>query len=1020
MIRNSGFYLFRRPTNSIDTLQQFHQTLTTQSIGESLRSWYSCPARQEAIFVASPGLYDRLMRWQTGEPISESDKLRATLYKYLIRMSTRSTPFGLFAGCTVGRINDRTNLQPSPDSPALLHTRLDMECQIALKDWLINQPIIRQQLSVYPNSSLYPVSNTYRYIEQQRSGPQRQHFISAIETNDYLSQLLEQARSGATLAVLQQSLISMGIDPDDAQSYLEQLLDNQLLVFDIEPTLTGPDYLYTLTETIASLTETEALTGQLRVLRQLLEQKHDRPAAYQQIRAWLEQHGYPATNATTVQVDTFFPDSHNQLSEQVIQQLEKAITKLAVLSKPIVCPDLDAFKHRFYHRYEDEEVALALALDHETGVGYGHLSALGVGYAPMIDDLALTTPAVNSLSGSASLWQSFVLDKFTQTLQSRQPELLITDSDLDQLSRCQVTPPTAHSFYLFGNLLANSDKAVDEGNFQFNMLACEGPSSVNLLSRFCSGDATLQGLVQHCLKAEEQHHPDVIFAEIVHCPDSRAGNIMSRPRLYAYEIPYLGKSSLPPDQQIPIQDLFVSIRNNQVILRSRRLNKRVIPRLSNAHNYHDGLPVYRFLCDLQHQDAHMHIRWDWSILHQQAYLPRVRYKQIILSRATWLLHRADFKQLSVTAIAEKLVALRLPQQFFIASAESELFIDSRVPDSLHLLIQALRKQETTRLVECLVLPATHTDIPAPARFLHELIIPLCNTGVPRIPGLPPRSVTMPQRRFSIGSEWLYLKLYVGEKSADTVLVHGLYPVIQQLLEKRIVSQFFYLRYNDPDPHLRLRFRGNPHMEFYSHVIRAIEQILHDYVQSGIVHKIQVDTYQRELERYGVDQIDRCESLFCADSMATLHFLARAGDACDEQIRFIISISKIDQLLTEANLCLSERHALTRHLKDKFFQEFNGDSALRKQLNEKYRQYQPDMQQVLRQRNDSPEGYQATEAYLLATAIPDRTVLFSILSSLIHMSVNRLFPYKQRAYELIIYHCLTKYYDTMLATSRLTA
>ncbi|QKZ11296.1 lantibiotic dehydratase [Spirosoma sp. KUDC1026] len=1019
MIRNAGFYLFRRPTNSIDALQQFHQTLTTQSIDEALRSWYSCPAAQEALYVASPSLYDRFLRWQAGESVSEAEKLQTTLYKYLIRMSTRCTPFGLFAGCTTGRINGSTNLQPRPSAPVSLHTRLDIECQIALKDWLINQPIVRQQLLVYPNSSLYPVSNTYRYIEQQRSGQQRHHFISAIETNDYLVQLLERAASGVTLTALQQSLIDMGVAPDHAQTYLEQLIENQLLVFEIEPTLTGPDYLHLLIGKIASLAGTDLLTSQLQVLRQFLDQQDNRLAAYQQIRGWLQQRGYAATNATTVQVDTFFPDAQHQLSNRVVQQLEKTIEKLAVLSKPIVCPDLDTFKHRFYHRYEDEEVSLALALDHEAGVGYGHQSALGVGYAPMIDDLALTTPATSSQAASDSWWQSFLLDKFTQTLRNQQSELLLTDVDIDQLSRHQTTPPTAHSFYAYGNLLASSDEAIDQGNFQFNMLACEGPSSVNLLSRFCSGDARLQELVQTCLKAEEQHHPDVIFAEIVHCPDSRAGNIMSRPGLYAYEIPYLGKSSLPADQQIPIQDLVVSIRNSQVILRSRRLNKRVIPRLSNAHNYHDGLPVYRFLCDLQHQDAHLHIRWDWSLLHQQAYLPRVRYRQVILSRATWLLQRVDFKHLSVVDTAEKMRALGIPQHVFIASADSELFIDSHVPASLQLLVQVLRKQETTRLIECLVPPVTHADNPVPPRFLHEIIIPLCNPDAPRIPGLPPQPVTMPQRRFSIGSEWLYLKLYVGEKSADTVLINGLYPVIQQLLEKRIISQFFFLRYNDPDPHLRLRFRGNPHMEFYSHVIRAIEQILHRYVQGGIVHKIQVDTYQRELERYGVDQIDRCEALFCTDSLATLHFLDRTGDACDEQIRFMFAISKIDHLLIEANLCLSERHALLQILKDRFFLEFNGDSALRKQLNEKYRQYQPDMKQVLGQRNGSSGSDQTTELYLLATELSDRNVLFSILSSLIHMAVNRLFPYKQRAYELIIYHCLTKYYDSTLATSRLT-
>ena len=76
---------------------------------------------------------------------------------------------------------------------------------------------------------------------------------------------------------------------------------------------------------------------------------------------------------------------------------------------------------------------------------------------------------------------------------------------------------------------------------------------------------------------------------------------------------------------------------------------------------------------------------------------------------------------------------------------------------------------------------------------------------------------------------------------------------------------------------RLRFRGNPHVEFYHYVIRAIERALHAHIQAGEVHKIQTDTYQRELERYGMHRIDLCEALFHQDSLSTLQFLAQTGE-----------------------------------------------------------------------------------------------------------------------------------------------
>lgn len=45
-------------------------------------------------------------------------------------------------------------------------------------------------------------------------------------------------------------------------------------------------------------------------------------------------------------------------------------------------------------------------------------------------------------------------------------------------------------------------------------------------------------------------------------------------------------------------------------------------------------------------------------------------------------------------------------------------------------------------------------------------------------------------------------------------------------------------------------------------------------------------------------------------------------------------------------------------------------------------------------------------------------LHSMLSSLIHMVVNRLFPSKQRAYELVLYYCLAKHYDSVWARQKL--
>src|SRR6185295_7783108 len=93
---------------------------------------------------------------------------------------------------------------------------------------------------------------------------------------------------------------------------------------------------------------------------------------------------------------------------------------------------------------------------------------------------------------------------------------------------------------------------------------------------------------------------EAVFAEIVHLPEGRIGNIAARPVLRAYEIPYLGCSGAALDRQIPVTDLRVAVRGGRVRLRSERLGREVIPRLTCAHNFsRRSLGLYRFLCALQ-------------------------------------------------------------------------------------------------------------------------------------------------------------------------------------------------------------------------------------------------------------------------------------------------------------------------------------------------------------------------------------------------------------------------------------
>src|SRR5207248_9086836 len=80
---------------------------------------------------------------------------------------------------------------------------------------------------------------------------------------------------------------------------------------------------------------------------------------------------------------------------------------------------------------------------------------------------------------------------------------------------------------------------------------------------------------------------------------------------------------------------------------------------------------------------------------------------------------------------------------------------------------------------------------------------------------------------------------------------------------------FFRRYADPDPHLPLRFHGEPG------TLRGdLLPALHDWATArcdeGLASRLALDGYQPELERYGGPAaMEAAERVFAADSAAVL-------------------------------------------------------------------------------------------------------------------------------------------------------
>lgn len=136
--------------------------------------------------------------------------------------------------------------------------------------------------------------------------------------------------------------------------------------------------------------------------------------------------------------------------------------------------------------------------------------------------------------------------------------------------------------------------------------------------------------------------------------------------------------------------------------------------------------------------------------------------------------------------------------------------------------------------------------------------------------------------------WLSFHIYCGRDlygpEIDQLLVDVVEPLNRNLRADGAVDRFFFVRYNDPDCHLRLRFRvqdvsGADGIALPDGTSFSIEQKVRRAVHAfDALARVQRIDYEPELQRYGGPQgIDIAEEHFHHSSQVALQLIAATLD-----------------------------------------------------------------------------------------------------------------------------------------------
>jgi thiopeptide-type bacteriocin biosynthesis protein len=1062
----SGFFLLRTPLLPFDDLAAWTSGLHAASanscqaaildirnavledakvLRQRLRAILERPVVLQAIFLASPSLAASVRYWKDDPTSKKGTQVEHALTRYFSRMAGRPTPFGLFSASSIGILGPDTQLVLGDLSQCKTSSRMDFSYLASLTDRL--EAEFRDDLRWWPNTSFLKVGDSFRYFQIKNGNGLSSHTSVHLRADQYLRATLDSASQGASLGSIARHLRDSfaelrEVSEDEIDEYLLTCVAEEILVTDLSPQSTGGSPLEGAFRALDSFPEGAARAQRIRAAAGELESIDMKGigtplAVYDPVLESLESLCPTSLAQLPIHVDLFRPLLQANVASEVAASMLSAVMFLSEIGAAPINPNrkLRKFRSNFRERYGAAWVPLAYALDQEFGIGIDGLEQGG------------TSPLLKGINGEIRDRQirneltSFhftLLEKLVHC--GREVNLARSDFDGQTLTSTQL--PDA--FSLTGTIVRIPEAPSEEVAPCVILRAGAGPSGVLTMARLAHLDAHLQTLVRAHVQQEELLQADAVFAEVSYLPRGHFGNILFRPRLRKYEIPYLGPGAGNDESQIAISDLLVTVApDDDIVLYSKRLQKRVVPRLSSAHQFNNPMlpSVYRFLCYLQYEPSTTVPSFDWGPLNGLSFLPRVRFENIILSLATWNLNRVDIDGLLKASTAEDIFmsfqALRrrldLPRWVSLAEGDHLLPVDFDNPLSLESAVQLIRRSGAARFLE--LLPPEQLCVRSEnGAFQHELTVPYIRQPSsfqkPAIAESLKRSIPVgdskPERTFLPGSLWTYFRIYAGILTLDEFIAGRLPIVIEALQSRHGIVEWFFVRYQDRAHHLRLRIKAS-RPEMRADIIALVQAELQPLLADGLVWKVELGTYEREIERYGGERgIELSEQVFTADCAAVLSVLSDIMASDDPMLRWQAAIVGIDCYMEDANLDVAGRLRLCRKIRDFLAAEFKPSQAMRGRIAAKVREHRKLIDTVLISTTTGGAaqglGHAAflKRSNLVRPCMRELRVLEasgnlaasveSIVASYLHMFINRLFAEDQRLHELVLYNMLAQAYE----------
>ncbi|WP_159047950.1 lantibiotic dehydratase [Streptomyces sp. WM6378] len=865
---------------------------------------------REALDVSSPSLARTVDAVLSGSPVAASDlrKAHRAVTRYLLRAASRPTPFGLLAGvlwgsfgaATKGELTGGGHRAVRPDAGRLARLVAQWERDPAVHRGLsvvVNGLcFVRGGRLVLPFAPAAPGPDAAASGSGSGGAPGDRPTSRTLRHTPVVRAVVEAAARPVRCDDLIRAVEARfpGAPDGAVASLVAQLIGAEVLLTELRPPLDAPDPLAHVEALLPPGTRAAEWVAELRVAldhyrrtplgegsaawRTALERAASGPEPVPGTDAASglgPAAGRPAVSADAVQVDLRL-EGTAVLSHAVAEELERAGAALWRLSPP--GPGrLTAYHQDFVERYGlGRLVPVKEVLDPDVGLGAPAGYRLPPSHRPDAGPAPLGPERQRLLLRLAAEAQArgareVVLDE----------ELLLRFESADRDETADVVRPPA--LELVVSVAAESAGAVDRGDFTL-VLVGAATASGGLMGRFAHLFPPAQAeAIRRTVRAARESTGRLPVQVHHQASHHRHANVAQVPtwldtRLVVGAHP---GPAAPGVTDLTLDSIAVSADSEGFRIVSTELGQELTPSALHVLNRELTAPnAVRFLVEAAAFGRKQWRLWDWGAAEDLPFLPAVRTGRTVLSPARWRLD-ADGPPLDAWR-----TLWQVPDHVQLSVGDHRIPINLAVPAHREIL---RRQSERTGSALVHELPLGHL---ADGGWLHgpggahevEAVVTLTPLR-PEPTAAPVRTTRATVRRgtgeIPPGGPWLYATLYTSAERQDELLTG---PLLRFLTGpgsepggQEGVDRWFFLRYADPDPHLRLRLHGDPAL-LNGVVLPQLHDLAGQLAAEGLARGLRLDSYAPETERYGGPALlEAAEEVFHADSRLVLERLGAPAD-----------------------------------------------------------------------------------------------------------------------------------------------